>query len=60
MSNLRQEYKKKTTGFGNVAENRFIRAKRYEESRKQQRNEKFNTNRNVSIKLTKIQDKGLC
>ncbi|OAD56738.1 Disks large-associated protein 5 [Eufriesea mexicana] len=57
MSNLRQEYKKKTTGFGNIAENRFIRAKKYEESRKQQRSEKFNTNRNISTDLAETQNK---
>ncbi|XP_076756075.1 uncharacterized protein LOC143426472 [Xylocopa sonorina] len=55
MSKFRFQYKKKSSGFGDIAENRFIRAKKYEETRRNQRAANFNENRNISNSSQRIQ-----
>lgn len=59
MYNFRHSYKKKTFGFGNIQESRFIRVKKTEESRKRQRSNNFNSNRKLSNSFFETQDKGL-
>lgn len=60
MSKFRQQYKAKTSGFGDTAATRIVRKENHEKARKNCRHKAFIENRNVlNSKSNAIQNNGL-